>query len=125
MIALSGELGSGKTTFAQGFFRGLGIRKKIMSPTFVLFRRHPMRSKSFASAYHIDAYRVRNPREFSGLGLGEILVDSENIVLLEWAEKAKRFVPQNAIRISFRHGERENERIIKINTKNHFNSQPT
>src|SRR3989338_6074522 len=80
IFALTGNLGTGKTIFAQGFARGLGIKDKIISPTFVLIRQHsiPDTSKVF---YHIDLYR---PENFNHLGLGEILSDKNSVVLIEW-----------------------------------------
>lgn len=94
IIALTGELGAGKTIFAQGFAKGLGIKEKIISPTFVLVRQHkiPKMKKIF---YHIDLYRIE---QFESLGLKEIMADQSNIVLIEWAEKLKD-LPKNAIKI--------------------------
>ncbi len=91
VIALSGPLGAGKTTFVQGFAKGLGIKDKIISPTFVLIRQHE-------DFYHIDLYRLSN---FDGLGLEEILSNKDNIVLIEWAEKIKDLLPKNTIWITF------------------------
>lgn len=90
ILALSGELGSGKTTFAQGFARGLGIKEKIISPTFIIIRQYP------TNFYHIDLYRVEN---FQELGLEEILANPNNIVLIEWAEKIKD-LPKNTKKIT-------------------------
>lgn len=92
VIALTGELGAGKTTFTQGFAEGLGIKDKIISPTFVLIRQH---GKNF---YHIDLYRLEN---FKDLGLEEIISDPNNIVLIEWAEKIKKILPKSTTFINF------------------------
>lgn len=89
IIALTGELGSGKTTFVQGFAKGLGIKEKITSPTFVIIRQYPN------NFYHVDLYRIDN---FQELGLEEILANPNNIVLIEWAEKIKD-LPKNTIKI--------------------------
>lgn len=121
VLALKGDLGSGKTTFTQGFIRGLGIRKKITSPTFVLFKSYKLQAKSYKlkatshkRIYHIDCYRLRQAKELMDLGLKEILVNPQNIVLIEWPEKIIKHLPKNAVQIEFKHGEKENERIIKI-----------
>lgn len=98
IIALTGELGAGKTTFAQGFAKGLGIREKIISPTFVLVRQHPIPNTQ-KILYHIDLYRLEN---FKELGLKEIMEDPNNIVLIEWAEKAKDLLSKNTIYINFK-----------------------
>ncbi len=103
VIALTGELGAGKTTFTQGFARGLGIKEKITSPTFVLIRQHK-------NLYHIDLYRID---EIKSLGLEEIWQNPENIVLIEWAEKIKDLLPKNTTFIKFQTLS-ENQREITI-----------
>ncbi|HUZ93158.1 MAG TPA: tRNA (adenosine(37)-N6)-threonylcarbamoyltransferase complex ATPase subunit type 1 TsaE [Candidatus Paceibacterota bacterium] len=113
VFALSGELGAGKTAFAQGFLRGLGVKKKSASPTFIIFRKFAVRNSRFANAYHVDAYRIKKPGELSALGFKEIFFDPTNIVLIEWAEKFGSTLPKNAIWLRFRHGKKENERIIR------------
>ncbi|MBU1032117.1 tRNA (adenosine(37)-N6)-threonylcarbamoyltransferase complex ATPase subunit type 1 TsaE [Patescibacteria group bacterium] len=96
IFALSGELGAGKTTFVQGFAKGLGIKEKILSPTFVITRQHkiPDTSKVF---YHIDLYRLEN---FNQLGFEEILLNKNSVVLIEWGEKIKSMLPKNTIKIN-------------------------
>lgn len=109
VIALSGELGTGKTTFVQGFAKGLGIKEKIISPTFVLIRQHPVpHSKSIL--YHIDLYRIE--KNFNQIGLKEILKNPYNIVLIEWGEKLKN-LPKNTTKISIRK-KGENRRLITL-----------
>ncbi|KKR89226.1 MAG: ATP-binding protein [Candidatus Wolfebacteria bacterium GW2011_GWA2_42_10] len=114
VLALSGHLGTGKTTFVQGFMRGAGIRKKITSPTFVLAKRFKIKNLRFKNIYHIDYYRLHKPKELLELGLKEILNNPQNIVLIEWPEVVKRYLPKNIIKIKFEHGKRENERIIYL-----------
>jgi tRNA threonylcarbamoyladenosine biosynthesis protein TsaE len=99
VIALTGDLGAGKTTFTQGFAKGLGIKEKIISPTFVLMRIHKI-PKSKKVLYHIDLYRLED-NQFENLGLEEIINDPKNIVLIEWAEKAKKLLPRNTTWIQF------------------------
>ena len=114
VLALEGDLGSGKTTFAQGFFRGLGIRRRAVSPTFILMRRSALRHLQFANIYHVDAYRIRKPRELLKMGFKEILSDSCNIVLVEWAGNVKRILPKSTLWLYFSHGMDKHERIIRI-----------
>ena len=95
VICLYGDLGSGKTTFTQGLAEGLGIKEKIISPTFIIIRTYP--SKNF---YHVDLYRVENDG-MQGLGLEEILGDTSNISVIEWAEKLKDLLPEKRIDIKF------------------------
>lgn len=117
VVALSGDLGSGKTTFTQGFLRGLGVKNKITSPTFVLMKNYELRSKNYGrykKIYHADCYRIKKPVELSSLGFKEILADPRNIVLIEWPEVIKRVLPENAVWIKFEHGEKENKRTINF-----------
>lgn len=100
VISLSGELGSGKTTFVQGFAEGLGIREKIISPTFVLVREHKIPGTT-RILYHVDLYRLDTEKDFQGLGLKEILNDPKNIVLIEWAEKIKSLLSKEIFWINF------------------------
>lgn len=100
VIALSGQLGSGKTTFVQGFAKGLGIKEKIISPTFVLIRQHKI-PNSKRMLYHLDLYRLEDPQEIKNIGLEEIINNPENIVLIEWAEKLQENLPANSIFIKF------------------------
>lgn len=100
VIALSGELGAGKTTFVQGFANGLGIKEKIISPTFILIRQHKI-PDSKNMLYHVDLYRLENLDNLKHLGLEECWADPKNIVLIEWAQKAKELLPKNTVWIKF------------------------
>ncbi len=114
VITLRGDLGAGKTTFTQGFFRGLGIRRSPTSPTFVLMRRYAMRRAGFSNVYHIDAYRLSGAAATDALDMDAVLKDPRNIVLVEWPEKIEDILPRDAMRLEFAYGKKENERIIKI-----------
>lgn len=110
IIALSGELGSGKTTFAQGFARGLAIKDKITSPTFLIIRQHPIPGqKNFF--FHIDLYRLENIN-LNVSGLKEILADSTNIILIEWADKIAKSLPKNKTEIKLRRIDEDLHEII-------------
>lgn len=114
VISLLGNLGSGKTTFVQGFLRAAGWGKRVTSPTFILMRRHPLRRKKFKNIYHLDAYRLR-VTDVMHLGFEDLKNDPQNIILVEWPEKllGKK---GGSIRVRFLHGDKENERVIKIST---------
>ena len=113
VIALIGDLGAGKTTFTQGFAEGLGIKDKIISPTFVLMRQHPV-PNSKKVLYHIDLYRLEGEINIRELGISELIDDTEAIVLIEWAEKIEQKLPDNTLKINFRKAE-EDLRIIEVN----------
>ncbi len=109
VIALSGTLGAGKTTFAQGFAEGLGITEDtIKSPTFVLVKEYKIprfmfHVSCFTNFYHLDCYRLESHKETATLGLKEILADPRNLVLIEWAEKIKGALPTKKIVVKFFH----------------------
>lgn len=111
IIALSGDLGTGKTIFAQGFAKGLGIKEKIISPTFVLIRQHKIPTKDNI-LYHIDLYRLEDNIHVKELGLDEILSNHKNIVLIEWAEKLRE-LPKETIKITIKK-QSVNKREISI-----------
>lgn len=106
IIGLEGELGSGKTTFIKAFAKGLGIKKRLTSPTFVLM-------KNYRNFYHIDCYRIKNYKDVLALDFKEIISNPKNIVTIEWAEKIKKILPKNIIWLKFKTIS-DKEREIKI-----------
>ena len=115
VIALQGNLGAGKTTFTQGFARALGIDRRIQSPTFVLIKIYDIAHDRFKHFVHIDAYRIETLHEIERLGIRGFFADKDAIVLIEWADRIKKILPNNTIWVSFEHGKKINERTIKIN----------
>jgi len=113
-ICLYGDLGSGKTTFTQGLAEGLGIKARIISPTFIIIRSHKLKKGMF---YHVDLYRTETTNDIGNLGLEEIINDQQNIVAIEWAEKLKSFLPKNKIEIEFV-SEKVNTRKITFRPSN-------
>lgn len=94
-IGLQGELGAGKTTFIQAFAKGLGIKNKITSPSFVLMKR-------YKNLYHIDCYRIKSYKDILALDFKEIVSNPKNIIVIEWAEKIKKILPKKTIWIKFK-----------------------
>ena len=103
VLALIGDLGSGKTTFARAFAEGLGVKEKIKSPTFIIFRKSKIKNKKFLYFYHFDVYRINSEKEILNLGWKEIISNPENIVLAEWADKIENILPKNSVKINFKH----------------------
>lgn len=110
VLALEGDLGGGKTTFVQGLAQGLGIRENLTSPTFVIMKsyfiphlRLPLLEKEggFIVFYHLDCYRLKDENDLKALGIKEILTDSKNIIVIEWAERVWKLLPKDAIKIKF------------------------
>ena len=109
-VAFYGNLGSGKTTFIQGLARGLGIQRRITSPTFIILRHYKIEKGLF---YHIDLYRTESLEDLLGLGINEVLEDRTNIIAVEWAEKMGKLLPKKRLDINFEYID-ENKREIKI-----------
>ena len=100
IYCLSGDLGSGKTTFVQGFARGLGINTRLLSPTFIIVRRYEIPEIAYW-LYHLDLYRIEHEKELETLGIREILQNPHNIVAIEWAEKLVSLLPKHRMDIEF------------------------
>ena len=116
VLALHGNLGSGKTTFVQGFAKGLGITKNIISPTFIIVRKYNIPKSlifNLKSFYHIDLYIIENQKDLESLGIEEIINDKSNIVAIEWPEKIEKLLPKTKIDIFFEYL-KDDKRSIKI-----------
>ena len=136
VLGLKGNLGGGKTTFLQGFARGIGIKEKILSPTFVVLKHFKIPQKNanyslpttnYTDFYHIDCYRINKPKEILELGFKEIISDPKNIVAIEWPEKIKKVLsrllegsrgsstksgPKSFIKINFKFIDKNTREII-------------
>ena len=94
VVALTGELGAGKTCFVQGLVRGLGATIRATSPTFVLVNEY----KGRVPIHHVDAYRTGSMTELMDLGLLE-MVGGEGVTLIEWADKLVPLLPPDAVHV--------------------------
>jgi tRNA threonylcarbamoyladenosine biosynthesis protein TsaE len=104
VIALSGELGAGKTAFAKGFAKALGIEEEITSPTFVIEKAYPVTTDiPFDRLIHIDAYRLEAKDNLDTIGFPDRLKDPKNIILLEWPEQIPGALPADALTVTFKH----------------------
>ena len=107
IVALSGDLGAGKTVFVQAVAAHFGIPEPVTSPTFVIQKiynfpnvGHPVSYMGFKRLVHIDAYRLKGARDLEILGWKEIVADPENLILIEWPERIADAIPKYAIQIS-------------------------
>ena len=114
VLCLFGDLGGGKTTFIQGLAKGLGVKKNVTSPSFVLMRKYPISDHLVTSLYHIDCYRVKSYKEILDIGFNEILEDKNAIVAIEWADKIKEILPEKRLDIRFKF---EDDKVRKIDFK--------
>lgn len=94
VLALSGQLGAGKTTLIQGIAEGLGVSDYVTSPTFILINEYLGR----LPFYHIDLYRLEDPEQIEELGISEYY-EKDGIVVIEWAERLGDLLPENAKQI--------------------------
>jgi len=103
IIALAGDLGTGKTHLAQGIGIGWGARHPLTSPTFILVRRHS-RPQDHAHLYHVDLYRLAGPLalEMDTLGLDDVLGETRTVCLIEWADRAPAFFPADMLWVNLR-----------------------
>lgn len=119
VLALSGDLGAGKTVFVKALAKQMGITEHVTSPTFVIMKAYSLRptvdsKNGFTKLVHIDAYRMSSGSELTMLGWNELLADPKNLIAIEWPEQVAEVMPEGAIKISFEHVD-ENTR--KVSTK--------
>ena len=109
VLLLYGDLGAGKTALVRGLAEGLGVsRDEVSSPTFTLVQEY---RGGRLTLFHVDLYRIEDPREFDELGLDEIAAGG--VMAIEWADKLPE-PPPNATRVTIQHAD-ENERVVTVN----------
>lgn len=125
ILLLAGDLGAGKTTFAQGFGGGLGITEPITSPTFTLVRQYPVgiaapgdgeHRPAIHTLLHADVYRLDNLQEIADLGLGELVEDGA-VALVEWGDVAEPVLGDGSLTVHLAAtGDDDDRRLITITT---------
>lgn len=110
VVALYGDLGSGKTRFAKGISRGLGVTENVTSPTFTIINEH---RNGRMSLFHFDCYRIRTVAELDELGFEEYL-DGGGVTLIEWAELVEERLPELRYNVRIEPGATEQQRTITI-----------
>jgi tRNA threonylcarbamoyladenosine biosynthesis protein TsaE len=117
VLALTGDLGAGKTAFVKAVAKELGITEHITSPTFVIMKMYetPVTNESgFKRLVHIDAYRLESAHELEVLGWNELLADPDALIAIEWPEKVPGTIPNNAHHFTFEHIDETTRKIIKM-----------
>ena len=112
VITLNGDLGAGKTVFARGFARGLGITEDVSSPTYTIAQEYLLPDGKHR-LYHLDLYRISGAEAALAFGVDEFLNDPKAFALVEWPERIGDVIPENALKIFIRHLN-ENEREIAL-----------
>lgn len=113
VVALSGDLGAGKTAFVKLSAEYFGVKETITSPTFVIEKIYKLKNQKFSHLVHIDAYRLESGEELLHLGFSEILKDSGNIIFIEWSERVEDILPKNILNIKMKFVD-ETTRLIEI-----------
>ncbi len=97
VLALSGDLGAGKTVFSRGFARGLGIEEPVSSPTYTIIQEYPRPGGGWF--FHMDLYRINDARSALDFGVDEYLEDPAAWCIIEWAERIAGILPPDTIRL--------------------------
>lgn len=110
VVAVYGELGTGKTRFIKGICDGLGVREHVGSPTFTIVNEYPFPD---GKVFHFDFYRVNSTAEIREIGFEEYLTE-DGVCVIEWADRAGGLLPERRIDVWMRFGAGESEREIRI-----------
>lgn len=110
VILLAGDLGAGKTAFAQGFGAGLGVKDQVTSPTFVILRTY---EGGRLPLVHADMYRLEHLQEAIDLGLAEML-DAGGVALIEWGDVVAPVLPADFLEVRIERGEGDDDREIRV-----------
>jgi tRNA threonylcarbamoyladenosine biosynthesis protein TsaE len=110
-VCLIGPFGAGKTTFVRGFVAAFGIDpRKVQSPTFTLVREYGDKKK----IYHVDLYRLEKENDIFEAGIHELL-GTDELVLVEWADRLQKYLPEERIEVLFEHApDTQREIVIEV-----------
>lgn len=109
VIALHGDLGTGKTVFVRGLARGLGISQAVTSPTFTLIQEYRLDNGTFL--FHLDLYRIPDANAAFAFGIDEYIGNSNAISVIEWAERIEELLPRKTIHIYIEHRGRHSRKF--------------
>jgi len=112
LVLLAGDLGTGKTAFAQGFAAGLGVDEPVTSPTFTLVRTYP---SGRLKLHHVDVYRLDRLQEALDLGLAE-MVDDVAVTLIEWGDVVAPALPGDFLEVRLDYGPADDDRTLTLDS---------
>ncbi|MBR3296474.1 MAG: tRNA (adenosine(37)-N6)-threonylcarbamoyltransferase complex ATPase subunit type 1 TsaE [Firmicutes bacterium] len=110
VVAMTGDLGTGKTTLAKAVAKGLGVKEELSSPTFTVVREY---RSGRLPLYHFDVYRVYDPDELFELGFDEY-IHGNGVCLIEWADLIEDLLPTERVDVKISFGENEDERTVEL-----------
>ncbi len=113
IVLLVGEMGTGKTAFAQGFAVGLGVTERVTSPTFTLLRTYQSTGRARLALNHLDVYRLDQMSEFAELGISE-LIEGRTVTLIEWGDAVTAGLPADYLEVAIGFGASDDERLVEI-----------
>jgi len=111
VVALSGDLGAGKTTFVQFLAKQAGVTRKVTSPTFVIMKHYTLKNKNFQHIFHMDAYRLKDEKELENLGWGKIISNPKHLIFIEWPENIIKGIPKKHHQIKIIHSKKGDRRF--------------
>jgi len=117
VVALYGDLGAGKTIFTKGLAQGLGYKKVITSPTFVLMKVYNPDNPNITNFVHVDCYRVDSSEDLYGIGFNDYLGRKDTVMAVEWAEKISDVIQKTKaklVKVKIKSGRKDLERFIEI-----------
>ena len=109
IVALTGDLGTGKTTLTKAIAAGLGVTDVITSPTFNIVKQY---DSGRLPLYHFDVYRIGDVDEMYEIGYEEYFF-GDGVCVIEWDDLIEEIIPDDAVRIEIEYGEKEGERIYR------------
>ena len=114
LVALEGDLGTGKTCLVQGICAGLGVDEVVNSPTFVLLNVYAGAGEQGAlRVYHFDLYRLETVDELAEIGADQFFHEADAVTLVEWADRLPELLPEKRWRVGLEYGDEEQERRIR------------
>ena len=116
VVALRGDLGSGKTMLVQGIAAGLGVKRTVNSPTFILMRVYPVRParRGIQQLVHVDGYRIHDEHEFEHIGLPDYLGRPDTVTVIEWPDRLPTLLPRRRWTVRLGTGAHLNHRRITV-----------
>ncbi|HQB50623.1 MAG TPA: tRNA (adenosine(37)-N6)-threonylcarbamoyltransferase complex ATPase subunit type 1 TsaE [bacterium] len=103
IIALTGDLGAGKTAFSQAIAKCLGVKEPVISPTFTIWQQYDCFHPIIKKLIHIDAYRLSSGRDLVDLGINDWTSQKDVLIIIEWPEKINDWLPENTLFFNLKH----------------------